>query len=123
MGRGEKGPLPSAPPPLRPSAETNGHPPGNAPQLLRARHVMALLGVGKRDLHKFIECDLLTPRYLPDPHRTGRRNVKKHQRAWFLAVEVQSIVANLKPEGANLKRKPEILSKPLPSPLTPRASL
>lgn len=71
---------------------TNGQ-----PQLLRARHVMSLLGVSKTELRKFIDCALLTPRYLPDPHRTGGRNAQKHQRAWFLASEVQSIIGNLKP--------------------------
>jgi len=81
-----------APPPRFPEAFAN-------PQLLRARHVMARLGINKADLRKFIECDLLTPRYLPEPHRLGRRNVPKHQRAFFLTTEVEAIALKLKPRA------------------------
>jgi len=90
---------PSASPGSRPTATAEGGPPfiEGRPQLLRARHVMALLGVSKGELRKFIECDLLTPRYLPDPHRLRGRNARQAHRAWFLAGEVQAVFAHLKP--------------------------
>jgi hypothetical protein len=60
---------------------------------------MARLGIDKVELRKWIECKLLTPLYRPEPHRLGRRNVPKHQRAFFALEEVLAAKGKLKPRA------------------------
>lgn len=68
-------------------------------RLLRSGQVISMLGINRKQLEKFMECGLLKPRRVPDPHRVSGRNREKRRGRpgglIFLLSEVAGLTARL----------------------------